>query len=219
MNLPFTTEQFLEVFQNYNLSVWPMQVVLFLLGVIALYLGVKSRPASGKIISALLAFLWLWMGVMYHLVNFTTINTAAYAFGVVCIFQGAVFIYSGVFKGSLSFQFRSDRYGLTGALFVIYAMIIYPIIGYALGHVYPKSPTFGLPCPTTIFTFGMLLWIDKKVPPLVLAIPLLWSIIGFTAALSLGIREDIGLIVAGMVGTLLIIIRNRSGISGGKVEI
>ena len=209
MNLPFTTEQFLEVFRNYNLSVWPMQVVLFLIGCSALYLAVKRRPSSGRFISAMLAFLWVWMGVAYHLINFTTINRAAYAFGALFIGQGLVFLYAGVFKASLSFQYRSDRYGLTGAILILYAMVIYPVLGYLLGHVYPQSPTFGLPCPTTIFTFGILLWTNKKVSLAVLAVPFLWSIIGSTAAWSLGIREDIGLLVAGLAGTLLMVMRGR----------
>jgi Family of unknown function (DUF6064) len=211
MDLPFTTEQFLKVFQNYNLSVWPMQVILLLLGIAALYLGVKSSSNSGRTISVILAFLWLWMGVVYHLVYFTAINKAAYAFGFLYIVQSLVFLYVGVFRASLSFQYRSDRYGITGTVLILFAMVIYPVLGYMLGHIYPQSPTFGLPCPTTIFTFGILLWTDKKVTLLVLAIPFLWSIIGFTAALSLGIREDIGLLIAGLVGTFLIVMRNRSG--------
>jgi Family of unknown function (DUF6064) len=60
-----------------------------------------------------------------------------------------------------------------------------------------SSPTFGLPCPTTIFTLGMLLWLDKTPPLYLLIIPLLWSLIGTVAALKLGIREDVGLLVSG----------------------
>ena len=93
---------------------------------------------------------------------------------------------------------------------MLYALLIYPVLGSMLGHVYPQSPTFGLPCPTTIFTFGILLWTDKQVPIPVLIIPFLWSIIGFTAALSLGITEDTGLLIAGVVSTLLIVLRNRA---------
>lgn len=40
-------------------------------------------------------------------------------------------------------------YGMTGSLLMLYAMMIYPALGYFLGHVYPKAPTFGVPCPTT----------------------------------------------------------------------
>src|SRR5512140_3086828 len=35
--MPFTREQFLNVFQQYNLALWPMQVVLILLGLTAIY--------------------------------------------------------------------------------------------------------------------------------------------------------------------------------------
>jgi hypothetical protein len=88
--------------------------------------------------------------------------------------------------------------------------MIYPTLGYFLGHIYPKSPTFGLPCPTTIFTFGLLLWTDVKLPKTILIIPFLWSLVGFTAALTLGILEDTGLLVSGVLGVGLILFRDRS---------
>ena len=38
MNLPFTVEQFLRIFEKYNRAVWPMQVLLVILAGIALLL-------------------------------------------------------------------------------------------------------------------------------------------------------------------------------------
>ncbi len=43
-------------------------------------------------------------------------------------------------------------------------------------------------------------------------LPFIWSLIGFTAAFKLGILEDIGLLVAGVVGTGMILARNRKAI-------
>jgi hypothetical protein len=54
---------------------------------------------------------------------------------------------------------------------VVFALVLYPVIGYTFGHIYPSSPTFGLPCPTTIFTFGIFLWSDKRLPVAILVIP------------------------------------------------
>jgi hypothetical protein len=69
---------------------------------------------------------------------------------------------------------------------------------------------FGVaPCPTTIFTFGLLLWANKPVPVYILVIPLIWSIIGTMAAVSLQVPQDYGLGIAGIVGTVLVIMRNR----------
>lgn len=61
---------------------------------------------------------------------------------------------------------------------------------------YPASPTFGLPCPTTIFTLGMLL-VVRPVPPLrTLALPAPWVVVATMAALRLDMREDLGLLPA-----------------------
>jgi hypothetical protein len=88
-------------------------------------------------------------------------------------------------------------------------MLIYPVLGHFLGHTYPRSPTFGLPCPTTIFTFGLLLWTGRGFPKYLLAIPAIWSMIGFFAALQLGVLEDVMLLMTGLVATLMILYRDK----------
>ena len=209
MKVPFTVEQFMEVFKNYNTAVFPMPVIFYLIGIAAIYFAVNKYIWSDKIITIILALLWLWMGIVYHLIFFTTINKAAYLFGALYIIQGVLLAYFTFLNNRLSFNFHPDIYGLTGSALIVFAMIIYPVIGYFSGHVYPSSPTFGLPCPTTIFTLGLLLWTDKKCPPIILVIPFLWSILGFSAAVSLGVYEDIGLLIAGLVAASMILIRNR----------
>jgi len=209
MGLPFTVEQFMGIFEKYNIAVWPMQIILVLIALLALSLSLRKFSFSNKMISTFLGLFWLWIGVVYHLTYFTSINKAAYIFGVLYIIQGLIFIFVGSMKSKLSFKFQSNSYGIIGSLFILYALVIYPTLGYVFGHVYPKNPTFGLPCPTTIFTFGLLLWTDEIVPKYVLVIPLIWSIIGFGAALSLGVKEDYGLLIAGVLGFILIFIRDR----------
>lgn len=215
MNLPFTTDQFLSVFEQYNQSIWPFQGVLNFLALGVLVLAFKRTHSSDKIIAGILAFFWLWTGIAYHAAFFGAINPAAYVFAVLNVVQGIIFLFFGVFKSRLTFRYQSNLFGIIGAAFVVYALIVYPALGYLLGHVYPKSPTFGLPCPTTIFTFGVLLWANVKIPKVVLIIPFLWSLIGFSAALTMGIREDIGLLVAGIVGLALIIIRDKHAVGIG----
>jgi hypothetical protein len=211
MNLPFTTEQFLSVFQQYNQAVWPLQVFFNLLALAAVALTIKTFSSSSKIISGILAFLWFWIGIAYHFAFFASINPGAYVFAVANILQGLLFLFYGVLRSQLRFSYRTNAYSIVGGVFILYALLAYPILGYHLGHVYPQSPTFGLPCPTTIFTLGLLLWTNARVPKQVLVIPFLWSVVGFSAAVNMGIREDTGLLVTGLVTTILIIIRDRSG--------
>ncbi len=208
--IPFTVEQFFDVFGTYNIAIWPAQVVAYIFGIIALGLALRENKLSSRFISGILALFWIWMGGLYHLGYFSIINPVARIFGVFYIFQGILFLLIGTIRGRLSFRFNYKPLPILGACFILYAMVIYPLLGLAFSHSYPRVPLFGVaPCPTTIFTFGMLLWATKAVPAYLLVIPFLWSLIGMSAALSLRVPQDYGLVVAGILGTVLILIQNR----------
>jgi hypothetical protein len=204
MVFPFTEEQFLNNFAQYNSGIFPAQIFLYLLAGLATYLVFNKRTFSNRFISGILAFLWLWTGVVYYIIYFSAINKPAYLFGILFIIQALMFLKYGIFDRKLSFRFNKDRYGFTGMAMILYALVLYPIFGYLLGHVYPYQPIFGAPCPTTIFTFGLLLWIPSKLPKRILIIPLIWSLVGFSAAFAFGILEDVLLLVSGVVAVGLI---------------
>ncbi len=218
MNLPFSGDQFLSVFEDYNQTVWPAQIILILAGFTTVWFSLKPARRSDRLISCLLSALWLWTGIMYHLAFFTKINPAAYLFGGAVILQGLLFIYYGLISHRLSFRFTPDIYGFTGAVFISYSMVLYPLLGYFLWHVYPEAPTFGLPCPTTLFTFGLMFWTTLRMPWIVLVIPFLWSVIGFSAAVTLGMYEDTGLLVAGGTGLILLLLKNPHPTTEGTIQ-
>lgn len=203
--MPFTINDFLTVFSKYNSSVFPFQIVLFASAIYILYLSIKRKKYSGKIITWILIFYWLWIGIVYHIIFFSKINHAAYVFGIIFTLQGILFYKAGIMNGNLEFETFNSFKTYTGALFILYALIIYPILNYSFGHAYPQSPTFGLPCPTVIFTFGILLWAKDEMPLYILWIPLIWAIVGISAAINLGIKEDFGLIITGLVAGGIII--------------
>lgn len=209
MRLPFTFEEFLDVFENYNQSVYPMQIVLYLLAAIAIYSSIKKRNWSDQTISGILSFFWLWMGILYHFIYFASINNTAYFFGGLFVIQGILFLWKGVYQNQLSFRLKKNTNGFIAMALLLFALIVYPAISYALGHVYPETPTFGLPCPTTIFTFGMFLLLDKKYPKIILIVPFIWAIIGFSAAFSLGIKEDISLFIGALITSTLLFLKNK----------
>ena len=210
MTIPFTVEQFFDIFGTYNTAIWPAQVLAYIFGLIALGLAIREKKFSSRIISGILALFWIWMGVFYHIGYFSVINPAARIFGLFYVLQGGAFLLIGTISGRLSFRFNYKPLTILGACFILYAMVIYPLLGLAFGHSYPRVPLFGVaPCPTTIFTFGVLLWATKSVPTYLLVIPFLWSIVGMSAALNLRVPQDYGLVVAGVLGTVLILIQNR----------
>ena len=203
MSLPFTRTEFFAVFASYNEAVWPAQIALYALGVAALGLVFVRRRHSGRLIAAILALLWLWMGGVYHLAYFRPVNPAASLFGGAFLLAAAAFAWEGVVRRRLRFEPRPDAAGAVATVLLAYALVMYPLLAMLLGHGYPAMPTFGLPCPTTIFTLGMLALLRPPYPGHVLAVPVLWTLVGVQAALLLGIYEDFGLIFAGAAGLWL----------------
>jgi hypothetical protein len=200
MNLPFTPEEFFAVFVRYNQSVWPAQLVLNAAALLAAAMLFRSGVMANRTISLILALFWGWMSTAYHFMFFTRINPVAWLFGLVFLAGGAAFLWLGIIRPRLRFGAVGGSRGALGWLFVVFALAIYPAIGYALGHRYPAAPTFGLPCPTTIFTIGLLLFAEPPAPRAVFIVPLLWTAVGSLAAFWLGVFEDLALVVAGVIG-------------------
>ncbi len=199
-SLPFTSEQFFEVFVRYNDTVWPMQLVLNGAALICIGLLFVERAWASHMISLLLAGLWLWMALAYHLAFFSAINPAAWWFGILATLGALVFDWFGVVNDRLRFCASGGAWQVIGALLLIFALGIYPAVSYVIGHSYPAAPTFGLPCPTTVFTIGMLLFAEAPAPRAVFVVPILWSGIGSLATFCFGMYEDSSLLVSGAVG-------------------
>ena len=84
---------------------------------------------------------------------------------------------------------------IVGLAVTIYSLAVYAAIGVLLGNHYPAAPTFGLPCPTTIFTVGILLMAAQPMTRFLLLAPIAWAMIGAFAAFSLGITQDLSLVI------------------------
>jgi hypothetical protein len=211
MDLPFTQQQFFDVFATYNEAVWPIQVVAYVVGALAAVAAFRGGRIADRVVSGVLAGLWIWVGAVYHYLHFADVNPSARVFALLFVVQGVVFLLGGVVFHKLSFGFSTRPAALVGAALIAVAAIVYPLWGALAGHVYPRAPLFAVtPCPLTVFTFGMLLLARNRVPLGMIAIPFLWSMIGGSAALFLGVPQDLTLPVAGLVGSALLIHRNRS---------
>jgi len=203
MQLPFTQSEFFDVFVRYNTAVWPLQVAFNAAALLAVIGILARRPSAPRWTLGVLALLWLWIGIVYHGIFFRPINPAAVGFAGLFVVQAMLLAWAARAPGEIAISL-SWR-GVVGSALVVYGLVIYPLVGRLAGHHYPAAPTFGLPCPTTLFTVGVLLWV-RPLRPGLLVIPVLWSLIALTAALRLGVYEDSGLGVAAVAGVVAIIV-------------
>lgn len=207
--LPFTGDQFLDVFARYNLGVWPAQIAAYAVGVCMVILLLRPSRTASRVTETGLAAMWIWTGAAYHGLFFSQINKAALAFGALFVLQGLLLLHAAI-RDRLRFGISSGPLAWAGGALVLYAMALYPLAGVWAGHRYPELPMFGItPCPLTLFTFGLLLLTTAPVPRLLLVIPFLWSLIGGSAALLLGIPQDWPLLFSG-VAIPMLLLRDRA---------
>lgn len=201
---PFTIKQFHGVFRDDNTAVWPAQWFLVAMALAAVAAVLKPRPWSGVVVSAILGVLWAWIAVAYHLAFFARISLAAYGFAILSAAGAAVFIWQGVVRRRLDFRWVPGLKAKTGVALIAFALLVYPVWSAYAGHPYPATPTFGLPCPATILTIGLLCFSATPTPRSPLVVPVLWCLVGAQATLLLGVLPDLSLIAAGMVGVALL---------------
>jgi Family of unknown function (DUF6064) len=206
MQLPFTPEQFFDVFARYNATLWPAVVVLWVTSFLICARLLLSRRRSDRLVSGLLAVHWGWAAVAYHIVFFTRINPAAWLFAAIFLIEAGLFFWIGVIRNQLSFESRHTAWSTIGWILVAYALV-YPAINAVQDASVLRIPTFGVPCPTTILTGGLLLLASPR-SRMLAVVPVIWSVIGGSAAGLLGVSADNALPITGVALVLFELLRS-----------
>lgn len=206
MQPPFTADQFFDVFRRYNEAVWPAQVALNVIGVLAAAAAYRANARRSRswarVAIVLLAGLWLWTGIVYFKMFFVAITPAAQIFGSFFIAEAAVLLLCA-WEMRPRLEPASPASLAVSGFILVYALLLYPIVGIAAGQQYPALPTFGAPCPLTIFTFGLLCAFPSSVSRVAIAVPVLWVAISSYAAFGFSVYEDFGLLAAAIAAIVV----------------
>ncbi|NJO32483.1 MAG: hypothetical protein HC869_04485 [Rhodospirillales bacterium] len=190
-------------------------MLAYLAAVVVVALLPATKAWQARIITGILAAMWTINGIGYHWMFFTEVNHAAWLFGAVFLVQAGALASSTYFYPALRFGIGKDAASILGSILIGFATVGYPIWGRLAGHVYPAYPAFGVaPCPTTIFTIGILLLGTWSAARWLLIVPALWAGVGGSAAVVLNVPQDYGLIAALLVAFAVVAQRwfNRSGL-------
>ena len=211
--LPFTHQQFIFVFSVYNGAIWPLQPIVHAAGLLMLALLLRPSTGSDRYSLVLLAAMWIWTGFVYQIGFFSTINPIALAFGAAFVLEGVLLLDAAV-RGRIAFGTSRGLRRATGWALLIYSLLLYPLLGIALGADYFELPAFGLtPCPVTMTTVGVLLLASSPVPRRLYVIPVTWAIVGGSAAGLLRMPQDWVLLLTPVL--LAIVAGNEHLAAGG----
>lgn len=195
MQLPFTHEAFLDLFGRYNTLLWPAALLLWAATAALVWWWLVGGAQAGRAMAGLLTVHWAWSAIVYHWFYFRDINPAAAIFAAAFLLQAALFAWLALRRPAVTPVRGGARRAVGGALMI--CGLAYPALGFAFGLEYPRMPLFAVPCPTTLVTAGVLTAAAGE-PRVVSVVPILWALVGTSAALTLGIRADLMLAPAAL---------------------
>jgi hypothetical protein len=119
---------------------------------------------------------------------------------------------------NLKFEFKRSSQAYFGSFFILFGLIINPVVGYLIEQNLSRTISVGLPCPTVILTFGFFLLCDKKFSKYLLFIPSLWAIIRISVALNLGIYQDSMMLIAAIIADVWLLPRKFQSEAPEKID-
>ena len=201
-----STETWWNQIGTYNNAIFPMQIIIMIVAIILTYfLFAKPGTKTNKMMKAYLSFTFAWNGIIFFLIfgkELPGIFLGAPLFIIVAI----LFAWD-IFGNKTQLRLPDIKWRRYLMMFWILLAFLYPLIGLAFGHYYPKTCIFGvMPCPTTVFALALLVAAIPKVDKKVYVLLLVWALPAFGKCLgALNLYEDCVLFWTGIYALIMLI--------------
>lgn len=170
--IPFMDESYLRLFERQFEALWPLHLVMFLLGagtLVAVWFGKR------RVVAACLAAALICSAVTFHLQLYAELTPVGRYFGYAFLIQAALVLIWG-FAGKAPSKPQLTIPSIIGIGVALAGLLLLPFLNRAEEWKWSGAEYFGMaPDPTTCFLLGVLvvsarpLWFLLLLP-----IPLLW---------------------------------------------
>lgn len=173
-----SAKEWWDVISNYNQSIYPMQWIVMLVGVIVtLYLIYGDQRKANAATKLYLSLCNLWIGIVFFMIlgkGFP--SPLKQVQGSLFIAIGALFAID-IFAKKTFFIIPKQSPKRIITIVLLLVVLVYPVVGLVSGHdldklIYPGT----LPCPTTAFALVLILCALPKVNKLTYLLLLIWAI-------------------------------------------
>lgn len=166
---PITPEVYERLFVRLHEAVWPAHLIAVAIGIAALVLACSGRPRA---VPALLAVAWIWIGYAFYIDLYANLNWAAWWVGAIFMGQGFLLLACSLLQTGL----HGARDPL-GCGIAAVGLCLWPLLAPLTGSPWAGAEVFGIaPGPTVVVTLGLLMALPRW-RVLLLAVPLLWSVV------------------------------------------
>jgi hypothetical protein len=206
--LLFSPRAYHRLFELYNAAVWPLHLAALALGLAMIALASRGGPAGARITAGALSLCWLWVAWGFFHLRYATLNWAAEYAAVAFAIQAGLLLLLGRRRRAQTTSLSSNR--AVGIGLIVFAVIFQPLLGLLLGRPWRQVEVFGIaPDPTVVATLGALLVAEPHGKWALLAIPVLWCLIGGATLLAMGEIDAFVLPVAALATIATILVRRR----------
>ena len=192
---------------TYNEATWPVQAVMIAAAAYLTYcVFAKPNPKTDVWVKAFLAFAFAWNGVVLFLVFLR--NPISMIIGTPLFIIVSVLFAVDVFAKKTEFRLPEGKWMRGFTIVWILLVLLYPLIGWPLGHTYPKVLLPLFPCPLTVFAIALVAAAAPKADKKVFIALLPWALMGLPKCFgALDCYEDCILFASGVYG-LIVLIKN-----------
>jgi hypothetical protein len=191
----------------YNEATWPVQAVMTVAAAYLTYCVLAKPGANTDVwMKAFLALAFAWNTVVFFLVFVR--NPISMFTGVPLFIIVSVLFVVDIFAKKMHFKLPEGRWmrGLTIAWIALTAL--YPLLGWPLGHTWPKVLLPLFPCPLTVFAIALVAAAIPNTDKKVFIALLPWALLGLPKCFgALDCYEDCVLFASGVYG-LIVLIKN-----------
>jgi hypothetical protein len=200
-----TTETFWSQIGLYNDATFIVQIVMSIVAIVLLlYIFTKPGNRANILMKAFLSFAFAWNAIVFFLI-YAEPSLFSYLGAILFIIISILFAFD-IFTKKIEFRFPQSNYIKYLTIIFIFLVFLYPLIGYALGHVYPETCTPMMPCPLTVFAITLVVAAIPKVDKKVFVTLLPWALLGLPKCLGVSdCYEDCILFISGIYGVVLLV--------------
>ena len=196
------------VWFNNQMGIWAFIIpILFALTVLIQLFRCykKPSPKNSRILMGIYAVIYLYSGYMIYVGKDFMGQTAL--IGTIALWVVSLFLILDVIFNWTEIKIpENNKLKYISWFFIFAGIFLYPLVEIATGFTYPRMVFFGAECPTTISLIGILIGSIPKVnKPLFILISLNAIFTGISVAIY-GATFDYLYALAGVFGTLSIII-------------
>ncbi len=208
--LPFTAEVYFVTVGQFSRDTWPASFVAFFLCILALVIACWPWIWRDRLVSTILALIWVWAGLGFQMSYLSSILWAATPLGVLFVAEGLLLACLGVLRSDLKFYAPSSFAGWLGLMLALGSVACYPVFALVVGIERSQLPIVGMaPTPTALYTLGMLLLTVPRAPLFLTIVPMIWLILAAAGGWLMQSSTALLLLLVGLVAVVTLIAKRH----------